>query len=88
MHERWQDIVLSVCILGFNLALIPTLLSKKHHPHAWTGIITSTLQLVALVVFISLGLWYSAAMSLVNALLWAVIVIQSLNAFKPSKRKK
>jgi hypothetical protein len=88
MHHQWQDIVLSASILGFNLALIPTLLSKKHHPHAGTGIVTAAFQLVNCGVFISLGLWYSATMAVVNASLWSIIVIQSLNAFKPSKRRR
>jgi hypothetical protein len=88
MHQHWQDLVLSTCILGFSLALIPTLLSKKHNPHASTGIMTALFQLVAFTVYISLHLWYSAAMGLLNAILWTVIVAQSVTALKSSKRRK
>jgi hypothetical protein len=88
MHERWQDLVLAICILGFNLALIPTLLSKKHNPHIGTGVITALFQLLALIVYISLHLWYSASMGLLNAVLWSIIVTQGLAAAKPVRRKR
>ena len=85
MHH-WQDIVLSLCILGFNIALLPTLLSKKHNPHANTGIMTAFFQLVAFAVYLNLHLWYSATMGLLNAVLWTAIVFQSLSA--PARRHK
>ena len=88
MHEHWQDLVLSTCILGFNIALLPTLFSKRHNPHVGTGIITSFFQLIAFVVYINLHLWYSAAMGLVNAVLWSIIVAQGLGAPKRAKTKK
>jgi len=87
MHHHWQDIVLAVSIFGFNIALIPTIFSK-HKPHASTGILTALFQLLALVVFISLSLWYSATMSLLNAILWTVIVVQKLNSTKPKAKKR
>jgi hypothetical protein len=88
MHEHWQDIVLSSCILGFNIALIPTLFSKRHNPHVGTGIMTAAFQVVAFFVYINLHLWYSAAMGMLNAVLWAIIVTQSLTAPKATKRKR
>jgi hypothetical protein len=87
MHHHWQDFVLAICILGFNIALIPTIFSK-HKPHASTGMLTALFQLAALVVYLSLSLWYSAAMSLLNAVLWIIIVMQKLNQAKPTRRKK
>jgi hypothetical protein len=69
MHHQWQDTVLAISILGFNIALIPTIF-HKHKPHAITGVMTAFFQLSAPVVFISLSLWYSAAMGLLNASLW------------------
>lgn len=86
MHQ-WQDTVLAVCIFGFNVALIPTILSK-HKPHASTGIMTAFFQLATFVVFVSLGLWYSAAMSLLNATLWTIIVVQKISKPKTVKRKR
>ena len=86
MHFTWQDMVLSACILGFNIALVPTLLSK-HKPHASTGIMTAAFQLICLVVYVSLSLWYSAAMALLNATLWSIIVAQKL-MMKPAKKRQ
>jgi len=88
MHLHWQDLVLATCILGFNIALLPTLLSKKHHPHVNTGIMTAFFQLAAFAVYINLHLWYSASMGLLNAVLWLVLVAQGLAAQKPSGRKR
>jgi len=85
MHQHWQDLVLSICILGFNVALIPTLLSR-HKPHASTGVMTAAFQLAGFTVYVSLHLWYSASMSLLNAFLWSVIVFQKVS--EPKKRPK
>ena len=88
MHLHWQDLVLATCILGFNLALIPTLISKKHQPHVNTGLMTAFFQIIAFVVYINLHLWYSAVMGMLNALLWLIIVMQGLAVHKPVKRKR
>lgn len=81
MELQWQDIVLAACILGFNIALIPTIIGR-HKPHASTGIMTATFQIIAFVVYVTLALWYSAAMALLNAMLWAVIVGQKITTKK------
>jgi hypothetical protein len=82
MHHHWQDVVLAITILGFNLALLPTIFSR-HKPHASTGILTALFQFSAFVVYCSLSLWYSAAMSILNATLWTVLVAQKLHGTKP-----
>jgi predicted membrane protein len=87
MHHHWQDIVLAISILGFNLALIPTIFTK-HKPHVTTGILTAVFQSSALVVFISLSLWYSAIMSFINAALWILIVVQKMNEPKLVRKKR
>jgi|GEM_PF-620050 len=86
MHFQWQDILLSACILGFNIALFPTIFSR-HKPHASTGMMTAFFQLVAFVVYVSLSLWYSAAMAMLNAVLWSIIVIQKLTLRQKVQRK-
>lgn len=86
MHH-WQDFVLSLCILCFNIALLPTLLSR-HKPHVTTGIITAAFQIVAFSVYATLHLWYTGSMCLVNSLLWTIIVIQKLEMDKRPKRRK
>ena len=75
MHHHWQDFVLAASILGFNIALFPTV-SGESKPAIATSLLTVLFQVAALVVFISLALWYSAAMSLMNALLWAILALQ------------
>lgn len=82
---HWQDFVLAISILGFNIALIPSIVSK-HKPHVSTGVLTVIFQLSAFVVFVSLSLWYSAAMSFLNAILWTVLVIQKLTDSKAMKQ--
>jgi hypothetical protein len=87
MYHHWQDIVLAISILGFNIALLPTIFSK-HKPHATTGILTAFFSLSAFVVFVNLSLWYSASMSLLNASLWSFIVYQKVSLSKKAKRKR
>ena len=86
MHVSWQDVVLAACILGFNLALLPTLMSR-HKPQPGTGVMTAFFQIVGFVVYVSLALWYSAAMALLNAVLWGIIVFQKLSQ-KPTSRRR
>lgn len=87
MQLQWQDLVLSTCILGYNIALFPTIYSK-HKPHTSTGLITAFFQVVAFVVYISLGLWYSASMALLNATLWMIIVFQKMALAKKKRTRR
>jgi hypothetical protein len=75
MHYQWQDVVLAISILGFNFALIPSLFSKSK-PALSTSILTAFLQLAVMIVYISLSLWYSAAMSFINFALWSALAGQ------------
>ena len=82
--NNWQDIVLAVSILAFNIALIPTVLGKSK-PALSTCVITLAFLLAVVTVYVSLALWYSAVMSFINASLWAVIGVQKLIIIKASK---
>lgn len=86
MNFQWQDVLLSTCILGFNIALIPTIFSR-HKPHAGTGLLTAFFQIVAFVVYVSLALWFSATMAMLNAVLWSIIVLQRLTQKKKARPK-
>lgn len=67
--------MLAVSILGFNIALVPTVFSKSK-PALSTSAMTVVFMVATVVVYVSLSLWYSAAMSSINALLWATLGVQ------------
>lgn len=74
MHH-WQDFLLSVCVIIFNLALLPSIKSK-HKPSLATSLINVAALLLELIAFISLSLWYAAVMVVINATLWAILALQ------------
>lgn len=75
MHLSWQDIVLAVSIFAFNIALIPSVISKSK-PALSTSVLTSVFVFATVSVYVSLTLWYAAAMASVNGGLWATLAIQ------------
>ena len=76
MHH-WQDWILSVSVLAFSLALIPSLQGSEK-PRLATSVLTTLFLIPEIIVFASLTLWYSFAMATLNALLWAVLAGQRL----------
>lgn len=81
--NSWQDIVLSISVLAFNIALIPSLVGKQK-PRMTTSLITAVFLIPQVIVFFSLSLWYSFAMALINSLLWFTLLAQ---AYSKSKGK-
>jgi hypothetical protein len=77
MHHHWQDIVLSVSFLVFNIALLPSVFSK-HKPALGTCILTFTFLIPGLFVYISLSLWYATLMTVINIVLWGILGIQRM----------
>ena len=78
MHiHHWQDAVLAISFAVFNIALIPSVLSK-HKPALGTSLLTTTFLVPGLVVYISLSLWYSVAMTIINIGLWATLLVQRI----------
>ncbi len=73
--SSWQDIVLSISVLAFNVALLPSVAGKQK-PRMATSILTALFLIPEVVVFFSLSLWYSFVMALLNAGLWSVLAIQ------------
>lgn len=71
----WQDWVLATCVLAFNIALIPSLFGKQK-PRLTTSIMTATFLIPQSFVFYSLSLWYSFAMSALNAGFWSTLAYQ------------
>ena len=78
MHYHWQDILLSVCILVFNLALLPSIFSKSK-PDIRTSFITAVFMSFTVIAYISLSLWYTVIMSAINSLLWFILTFQKYN---------
>lgn len=74
MHS-WQDVVLAISVLAFNVALVPSLVGKQK-PRVATSVLTAAFLIPELVVFISLSLWYSFTMTAINATFWTVLAIQ------------
>lgn len=69
---QWQDFVLSVSFVVFNVALIPSILSSDK-PSLKTSVITVTFLLPGLIVYLSLSLWFSSAMTVCNIILWSTL---------------
>lgn len=74
MH-RWQDVVLAVSFLVFNVALLPSVFGKRK-PALGTSLLTTTFLIPGLVVYLSLSLWYAALMTVLNILLWLTLAVQ------------
>lgn len=71
----WQDAVLAICVLAFNIALIPSVIGKEK-PRMATSFLTFTFLVPQAFVFFTLSLWYAFAMSTVNAMLWLALALQ------------
>jgi hypothetical protein len=74
MHH-WQDHILAISFLMFNVALLPSVFSK-HKPALSTSILTFVFLIPGLFVYISLSLWYSTLMTAINISLWGVLGAQ------------
>jgi len=74
MHH-WQDIVLSISLFAFNIALFPSVFGSQK-PRFVTSLLTALFLIPELIVFINLSLWFSFAMTFVNASLWATLAVQ------------
>ncbi|TAH33465.1 hypothetical protein EYC59_05030 [Candidatus Saccharibacteria bacterium] len=74
MHS-WQDVVLAISLLAFNLALVPSVVGKQK-PRVATSLTTGLFIVPQLVAFASIKLWYSFAMAFINATLWFTLAVQ------------
>jgi hypothetical protein len=77
MHHQWQDIVLAICVLVFNLALVPSIFGESK-PALATSVLNVFFMLAVVTVYFNLHLWYSAIMNSINTVLWAILAIQKL----------
>ena len=78
----WQDYVMGVAALGFTYALIPQVIhgfkNKKTIIQSQTALITFLGLYAFGIATFSLGLYFSTAVNVVNAILWTIIFYQSI----------
>lgn len=73
MH--WQDLVItlgSAMLLG---SLVP-MLSAQSKPPFWTSVASAAVLFGFAAVYLSLSLWFSAAVTLLSSIGWAVLAVQ------------
>ncbi len=74
MHH-WQDLVLTIGLIAFDIALLASVFGKQKPSFATSGL-TTVFLVPQLIVYISLNLWISFSLSLLNTLLWLTLAIQ------------
>ena len=74
---RWQDWALAAASLCFVAALVPTVMSKQRKPALSTSVMNATVSGVIALVYLTLSLWFAAATTAINAVLWLVIAVQT-----------
>jgi uncharacterized protein with PQ loop repeat len=78
----WQDTALTIAVLFLNYALIPQIIKTHKTKKALISIQTATITAIGMatisITYLSLNLFYGAAMNAIAAILWAVLLIQSI----------
>lgn len=77
MH--WQDLALTVASLIFIIALVPTVLSHDQKPALSTSVMNAAVSTGIAIVYVTLHLWFAAATTALNGILWLVIGIQTIS---------
>jgi hypothetical protein len=75
--NTWQDWILAICIFALNVALLPSLWGVNK-PRLATCLLTALFLIPQIVVYLSLSLWYSFVMVLINTLLWLILAVQNI----------
>jgi uncharacterized protein with PQ loop repeat len=78
----WQDIGLSVVVILFNVALVPQIIygarAKRKTIATSTALLTSLGAAFISYIYFSLKLYTSAGIQLASAILWFVLLMQSI----------
>lgn len=77
----WQDWAITAVQIIFIAALIPSLLHRQHKPALWTSVPTALGLAIIAVSYFTLELWWSAAMSTVMSIGWAILAWQALQKY-------
>jgi uncharacterized protein with PQ loop repeat len=82
----WQDIGLSVVVILFNIALVPQIIygakTKRKTIATSTALLTSAGAAFIAYIYFSLNLYTSAGIQLASAILWFVLLMQSIKYVK------
>lgn len=84
MH--WQDIVISMCQIGFFIALIPSIRSH-HKPAAITSIMNFVLVFIVATCLLTLELWFSAITAYLVDVSWLILAIQKVQLDRDHLKK-
>jgi hypothetical protein len=78
----WQDIIITIANILMGYALIPQIYkgfkSRKNYITVQTGIITTIALYIMGTTFLTLKLYLSSGITLFNAILWMILLIQSI----------
>lgn len=78
----WQDIVITFCTILFGYSLIPQIYYGFKNKIGTITIQTSLLTALGLLVvaftFFTLGMWFSSAVNVIMAGLWATLLYQRI----------
>ena len=79
---QWQDIVLMILSVLFSYALIPQIIQGYKTKKGVMNFQTSTITFIGLyfnaIIFISLGLYFSATTLFIASSLWYVLLVQKI----------
>jgi len=79
----WQDVVLAAGGFVIAAGIIPTIRGPVKPALVTTAILVGVLA-TALVAFVSLGLWLTAAGIAIQWVLWGIVLVQTLQAQRRS----
>ena len=80
-----QDTILTVGFLIFVVALIPSVLSRDK-PALLTSLPTGMVSVVFVGVYLSLGMWFSAATTSILAVMWLTLAAQKMRQNRRNNR--
>lgn len=72
---NWQDWVLALTVVVFNVALLFSVRGVDK-PSLVTSLLTGGFMIPQAIVFFSLSLWYSFIMACINVGLWMILAFQ------------
>jgi hypothetical protein len=78
----WQDIAISIICVLFSYALVPQVIKgfreKKPNIAKQTGIINFLGMTIISGIYLTLNLYFSSIISVTTAILWLMLLIQSI----------
>ncbi len=72
----WQDYAIAAVQAIFVVALVPTVLDKKHKPALSTCLLNGVGMAVLVVAYLSLTLWSSGIVAVVVGAQWFLLAVQ------------